>query len=238
MHRSVLQNKEYIKFAGDNTVEVMVLGSLDKGIQAQDRKAATYEAKDEKGNAVKYLMEFPNLTVEDMNSMARSKAGSYNNTGKIPYTSIVNPHTLEEMKGLLGGQSSSTLMDEITAAKKLLVKEYGASLARSDLRKFQEAAAEVRKVLAEDGARDALKELRNLEKDVEDKGEALQKKAEEVKAEVFGAVSKELDALEKMIDEGNASGAMSDLRAYLRYLKKTDLEDRVQKLYDRAKSAS
>ena len=32
MHSAVLQNKKYIKFASENTVEVMALGSLDDGV--------------------------------------------------------------------------------------------------------------------------------------------------------------------------------------------------------------
>ena len=116
MHGSVLQNKKYIKFADENTVEVIALGRLQEGIDKKDRKAETYE--DKKTGAV-YLVEFPGLTVEQMLALATSKAGSYNNTGKIPYTAIVNPHNEEEMSYLPGGISGKQLMEAVEEAKTL-----------------------------------------------------------------------------------------------------------------------
>ncbi|MHC4732446.1 MAG: hypothetical protein ACYS6Z_17900, partial [Planctomycetota bacterium] len=70
MHGSVLQNKKYIKFASENTVEVMALSRLQEGIQKKDRKAATYKAKD----GTVYLVQFPNLTVADIGKLRSSKA--------------------------------------------------------------------------------------------------------------------------------------------------------------------
>ena len=69
MHGSVLQNKKYIKFAGENTVEVMSLSALDKGIEKGDKRAATYKAKD--GNV--YLVGYPNLTVKQIQERGASE---------------------------------------------------------------------------------------------------------------------------------------------------------------------
>ena len=55
MHGSVLQNKKYIKFHDQNTVEVMSLGSLQSGIDKGDKRAGTYLAKDAAGNVARYL---------------------------------------------------------------------------------------------------------------------------------------------------------------------------------------
>jgi len=93
VHGSVLQNKKYIKFAYENTVEVLALSRLDEGIQKGDKRAATYSGDDGK----EYMVGWPNLTAADISSMCSSKAGSYNNTGKIPFTCIVNPHDEAEM---------------------------------------------------------------------------------------------------------------------------------------------
>ncbi|MFH0944691.1 MAG: hypothetical protein V2A76_05790 [Planctomycetota bacterium] len=92
MHSAVLQNKKYIKFADEGTVEVISLGGLEKGVEKGDKKAATYTQK-VNGEDVEFLVEFPNLTVEEMVALNRSKASSYNDTGKIPFTALIDPFT-------------------------------------------------------------------------------------------------------------------------------------------------
>ena len=65
MHSSVLQNKKYMKFAGDSTVEVIAVSSLDKAISKKDPKAGTYDGMVEGGKEAKFLISWPGLTVED-----------------------------------------------------------------------------------------------------------------------------------------------------------------------------
>lgn len=69
----MLQNEKYIAFAEDNTVEVIALGDLDKGMaNTKDRRNEQYDGKDENGNPVKYLKEFAGMTVEQLNGLNSS----------------------------------------------------------------------------------------------------------------------------------------------------------------------
>lgn len=236
MHSAVLQNKKYIEFSADNTVEVLALSRLDEGIKEESPKAATYDAKDEDGNDVKYLVEFPNLTADEVMKLNSSKAGSYNDTGKIPYTCIVNPHTEEKMFNWSGGQSSKSIMEEVEIQKKALNDKYGPSVKRSDLEKFAEDAKDTRAILAEKGVTKALPELAKLLKKWEGQGKVFDERSKVLQDEVMAKAGEELDAAEKLIDEGDLSAAKKALGPLARALKKTDLEERANTLLDRTKA--
>ena len=236
MHGAVLQNKKYIKFAEENTVEVMALGRLDQAIEKGDRKAETYKAKDKEGNEVEYLVEFPGLTAKMINSLKSSKAGSYNNTGKIPYTAIVNPHTLEEMNNIRGGFGAKTLMGTVTEAKKTLEKTHGKSVSRKVLAKIDKAEAGIRKDLEKGKYSNALASAGKLEKSVAKQPEAVQKKAAAVTASVLATVGKRLDELEASISRGETKQAGRELAGLARALKDTDLEERANNRLAQTKS--
>ena len=141
MHRSVLTNKKYIKFADQNTVEVMSMGNIDKA--GDDKRIQSYKAKD----GSEYLVGWPNLTLDDLKKLNRSKARSYNDSPGIPYTAVVSPHTLEKMSFISASYSAGTLVDQVTVARKALVKQYGKGIKRKDLRKVNKEATKTRKVL-------------------------------------------------------------------------------------------
>lgn len=236
MHGSVLQNKKYIKFSEENTVEVMVMSQLDKGIEAGDKRAGTYKAKDEQGNEVEYLLEFPGLTVAELNAFGGTKAGTYNTTGRIPYTAIVNPHTLAEISNIPGGFAVGKLTDAVEEAKKTLNKEHGPSLSRKDLEKLEKQISEIREDTAEGNFVKAFGAMGKLEKSAAKEPEQVQAKVAGVKAEVVEAAGKKLDELEALIGRGEGKAAARELGSLARSLKGTDLEERANALLDSAKS--
>jgi len=232
VHGSVLQGKKYIKFASENTVEVIALGRLDEGIKKNDRKAATYKAKD----GTEYLVEFPNLTVADIKKLRSSKAGSYNNTGKIPYTAVVNPHTLEEMENLKGGYSGKTLMGIVTTHKKALSKEYGKSLSRKVLTKVRKQERDIQTELEKEAYSKALAATGKLEKSVAKQPDALKEMVGKIKEGVLAACGKKLDSLEALIGRGAKAEAAKELGPLARALKGTSLEERAGELLAQAKA--
>jgi len=236
VHGSVLQNKKYIKFADDNTVEVMVLSRLDEGIEKEDKRAATYKGKDENGNEIELLVGYPNLTVEDIKGMLSTKAGSYNNTGKIPYTAIVNPHTLEEMENIKGGYGAGTLVDLVKEKKKELEKEHGKSISRKDLEKVKKSSAEIHEMIDAGDLTRALSDCAKLEKSVA-KSPALLEMAGKVAADVQTACAKQLDELEAQIARGETKDAAKELGPLARALKGTPLEERANTLLEQTKAA-
>ena len=233
----MLQNEKYIEFANDNTVEVIAMSRLQEGIDKKDRKAETYDAKDEKGNPVKYLKEFAGMTVEQILGLDSSPAGQYNKTGKIPYVAIVDPFTLQEIKKQPGGFAAGGLMDAVIEAKAKLNKEHGPSVKRSSLKKFEAGAKAVEATLEKGGAAKALADFAKLEASVAKEPEALQLKAKALKEKLVEASVADLDKAEALIGSGDLKGATSILKPLVSGLKGTDHEARVKELLEKAKPA-
>jgi hypothetical protein len=196
MHSAVLQNKKYIGFSRKGTVEVLSLSSLDRGIEAGDPKAGTYKAKDEDGNEVEYLLSWPGLTVEDVTKIRESPAPRYNKSGKIPYTTIVDPYTLEEIEGWVGGQSANTIMDAAVKATRLLQKEHGKGLSRDEIDKVDEAVAKATELSSEMDFDKALSLLDQVAKKGNDWPETLTRKIEKAHERVIRNAEKALQAFE------------------------------------------
>ena len=224
MHGSVLQNKKYVKFADENTVEVISMGNLEKGRGAGDKRVETFTAKD--GN--KYLVGWPNLTPDEFEKSRAPR--KYKDGNGIPETAIVNPHTLEKMDSWTASYSAGRLMDAATAAKKALVKQYGKGIKRKDLRKVNKEAAKTRKMLENGETVKALKAAQAQWKKLAKKPKALQEIVAKVLEESFTAAEKQLDELEAVIGRGDKKGAARTLGPLARALKGSRLEERANKL--------
>jgi hypothetical protein len=238
MHGAVLQKDDYIDFAEENTVEVMALGRLDEAIKKEAKRAGTYDTVDAEGKPVKYLVEWPGLTVEDIKAMRGSKAGQYNDTGKIPYTAIIDPYTEEKMKVLPGGRSAGQLMDAVTEMRKKLNGKHGPTLSRKDIRKFEEVKAECGELLEEKGAGKALGLLKKNAKKLNKKGERIAEMVTEYRGVLMEKAGEELDGANDLIDEGEMSKAKKILGSLKSVVKKTPLEARVTELYEKIKVES
>lgn len=236
VHSAVLKNKKYIAFAEENTVEVICLGDLDKGIEAKDRRAATYKVKGADGQDRECLVEWAGLTVEDIDALRGSRAGGYNDTDRNPYTAIVDPYTLEKLGKIAGGYGAGTLMDLVTDAKKKLEKEHGKSVSRKSLAKVKEADLEIREDLAQGNLAKALADSATLEKKVAKDSAAVVELAGKTRADVLDAVSKQLDELEAMIARGEKAEAAKQLGPLCRALKAATLEERANALLESAKA--
>ncbi len=158
MHASLMCDKAYIEFAYENTVEVLCLDRLKEGVDKNEARAATYDAK-AGGKPVKYLVEFPGLTVDDVLALRNSNAASYNKSGGLPYTALIDPFTEEEVKSWKGGGiANSEIIDAVKAARATLAKAHGKGKPRPELKALGDAeAASAAKVKAGDfaGALDA-----------------------------------------------------------------------------------
>jgi hypothetical protein len=232
----VLQNKKYIAFADENTVEVIVLGDLDKGIAQKDKRAATYKAKGEDGQETEFLLEWPSLTVKDVEDMRGTKAGTYNDTGRNPYTAVVDPHTLEKMGNLAGSYSVGALSDLVSEKKRELEKQHGKGVSRKALAKVREADAEIRKELAAGNLAKALADSAALQKKVAKEPAPIVEMAQKTGVEVLDAAGKQLDELEAMISRGERAEAAKALGPLSRALKGTNLEARSLELLGKTKA--
>lgn len=238
MHGSVLQNEDYIKFSEANTVEVLALGRLDEGIQKGDPKAAEYDAKDDDGKVVKRMREWPSLTKDEINALNSSKAGQYNNTGKIPFTCIVNPWDEAEMQRWSGGQGAGTIMEAVTAAKKTLNAAKGPSLSRPVLKKFDADAKKLTDGMEKAGVAKTLSEFQRVVKSLGKDAVAMKPRTDKVLAVILEAATKDLDDAEASLGAGDPAAAKKILDKLVPALKGTDLEARGKELLAKVKAAA
>jgi hypothetical protein len=230
MHQSVMCNKKYIDFANDNSVEVIALQELQEGLDKKDHRADTYETK-VNGKVETYLVEFPGLTVDDVKSLHRSKAGSYNDTGGIPYTCLVNPYDESKIAGWKGGGTSAgTIMEAITEAKKTLRKEHGKGASRKDWKALSEAeAASVAKLDKADYAA-ALDAFAKVAPKAEKWPESMKERLAAARAKVVEAATKALDEI-VAAKADDPEKAKKDLAALTPRLRGTGLEERAKALF-------
>lgn len=228
MHSALMCNKKYIEFANEHTVEVISLDKLQEGIDQKDRKAETYEVKVD-GKPVKYLVEFPGLTVEDMLALHASKASSYNKSGKIPYTAVVDPWTLDEIKSWNGGQGAGTIQDVVLEAKKAMAKEHGKGVSRKDLTLVRDATRDAN-VKAEKGDfAAALDRLAKLDAKAEKWADVLKEQLKTAKADVVAVAEKALAAIEEK-KATDAAAAKKELSTLATRLRGTGLEGKAKEL--------
>jgi hypothetical protein len=210
-----MQNGKYIEYSAENTVEVIVEQRLDEGVEKNDPKAAKYKKAGPDGQEVEYMVEWPNLTYDEMMALARSPAGQYNNTGKIPYTSIVNPHTLKEFKGFSGGTSGKSIIEACDELKKILTGEHGKGLSRADIRTVDEAVADAKTLAKAGDFAKSLDGLGKVEKKFEQAPEAITAKLKAARDEAVAAARTKLDEV-KALDTVPAKREISKLMPKLK----------------------
>lgn len=231
MHKTVMCNEDYIKFANEKTVEVIALQDLQKGIDAGDHKADEYDGKDDDGRPAKFVAEFPGLTRSDLLALHASKASSYNDTGGIPFTVIVDPWTEKEMARFAGGgHSPDKIIAAVNEQTKVLNSAHGPSISRAVLTKANGEVKRVSDVLAKDGVSKAFAELKKAEKGFAKEAEAIRKRFEPVRAAILAAAGEQLDAAQEKLDAGDMPGAKKLLDKLGRSLDGTDLEARQKEL--------
>jgi len=232
MHRSVMQNKKYMKWSSKSSVEVVTVSGIEAGVAKGGKKGGTYTAKDGK----EYLLQWPNLTKDELSAISKSEAASkFKVDGGYPTTHVVDPHTLESvfMKG--GGLAPGKIMDVAGDLQRKLKKEHGKGITRKKLSSFNKDMAKARAVAATDlGA--ALSDTGKIEKGAAKLPQPLQDKVAALKKELIEAASKELDDIEGLIARGDKKAGQKALRKLMRGLRGSDLEARANELMKKTKA--
>lgn len=225
MHSAVMQNKKYISFAEENSVEVLALSRLDEGIQKKDKRAVAYKAKGPDGQDVTYMLEWPGLTLAEILTLDRSKAAQYNKTGKIPYTCLVDPHTEAEVERL--GSSAKAIMESVEAYRKKLQKEHGKGYSRKDLEKLTVAEAKVGQFVA---AKEFAKAVEALGKVVaQGAPEPVTKRLTASREAITKAATDEVQRVEEL-SKTDVAKAKKELAGLVERLRGTGVEDKAKDL--------
>lgn len=230
MHSAVMCNKKYRKFSEANTVEVIVLSRLQEGIDKQDPRAATYTAR-RKGKEVSMLCELPGLTVEEALALPRTKAGQYNDTGGVPFTCVVDPHTLEEVKRFQGGTSAKTVMEAVEAAREQLEEDHGDGFSRKVLNDLRDDIDDAWDRVAKGDYAKAVSKLDKAGRKADDWPDYLRDRLTAARSEILVEAAHALDEIEALgaTDRVQAKRRIRRLRAKLGG---TGLEDRAAALYE------
>ncbi len=233
MHSAVMQNKKYIRFANRYTVEVITLGSIERGVSSGHRNARTYETKDPlTGKIRKEFALFPGLTLEDMQKINRSKARTYNQSGKIPHTSIVDPFTEEKMQEWVGGISAKTLMEKIKADQKALLKENGKpKITRKELFKIRATLKKTLLALGKKNFNKAWSELRSLKKKAQNLPKEVLDEIKPVEEKALDFARKKLEAAKDLI-QSNPAKAKMIAGSLATKLAGTELEDQAKEILE------
>jgi hypothetical protein len=228
MHRSVLENKIYGKYARDNTVEVISMEELDKAVAEESRHIRTYQDQDQYGDDVARLVEFPGLTIDQLEGLSNSDALNYMQGNRIPYTAIVDPHTLKEMEGLRGVRQAKELIEVIERHRKALEAAHGKGLDRKLWRKLTEGIVQIDVQLGAGEIVKALAVHRELSRMAVRQPEVVQRRLRHAQQVILDDAGKRLEELEKKPDVGEA-------RALARALEGTPLEERARALLKKDK---
>lgn len=229
MHSAVLQNKSYISFANDNTVEVVAVSRLDEGVQKNDPRAATYKAKDESGADVEYMASWPGLTLEQMRALNSGPASRYNDTGRIPQVYVVDPHTLQKMDVGEIQRTAKGIQDAVLAARKTLDKAHGKGFPRRDYSRLMGARGAA---LREAGGGDfgkALASFRKVHERMKDIPESLKAVVASTEEKIIGDAKASVAELEALSASDPAAAKRELIRMGSR-LRGTGLEKSVDEL--------
>jgi hypothetical protein len=229
MHSAVLQNKKYIQFSAKNSVEVITMGAIERGVESGDARAARYEEESASGESVEYFVQFPGLTLKDFEGLNRSRARSYNPTNKIPYTAIVDPHTLERMEGWVGGQSAKTVMEAVTAERRRLAKEHGSSIDREQYRDLLESDAAIDGLVGSGEFKKAFDLVGKYSRKSQEWPEALRERLTGMRDRIVEAAREELRRIEETATS-DSSGARRELRRLMPALRGTELQSEAEAL--------
>jgi hypothetical protein len=224
MHRSVLQNRGYIAFAGKNSVDLIAMEEMERA-EAEGKYLETYTVKDPYGDEVRCLVRFPGLTVEQLRELSSGPALKYMQGGKIPYTAVVDPHSGDELEGVRGQTSAADLMEIVAKHRKALEARHGKGIDRELWDRVGEGAVQVDLRLADGRIAEAMGLWRRLAESAVRQPEALQRKVNAVEATVMKAAAERLDALAKELAMGRTA-ARTELKDLARVLRGTDLETR------------
>jgi hypothetical protein len=226
MHSAVLQNKKYLEFANENTVEVLALQRLPEAVQKKDVRAVAYKAKGADGKEELFMLHWPGLTLADIEGMNSTKAGSFNKSGKIPYVSIVDPWTEKEIKGYNGG-SAKGIQTDVDEASKVLAKEHGKGVTRKELNKVKDAAVKSAAFAGQKEFSKALEVLAKATPSSKEAPAALTDRLAEAKKVVLDAAETALNEIESANDKAQAK---KDLLGLMDRLRGTGFEARAKEL--------
>lgn len=230
----MLQNKGYIKFAGKHCVDVIALSDWEQALK-EGHRTQTFKAPDEYGDKVEWLLLYPTLQPGDLDTLYNATTVSFNKTGIMPYTAIVDPHTEKELISIPRGQTSlARLKDAVVTAKKTLNEQHGPSVSRKTVAAVRKQQDQIQDKLYDGNVSGAMAQFRRLKKSVEEQPASVRELAAHTWTILVKTAEKRLAEAERLLEKGKREEAFRLLKPLARAFKDTELQDRIATLVQKA----
>ncbi|MFI5402441.1 MAG: hypothetical protein ACHQ1G_05850 [Planctomycetota bacterium] len=224
----MLANPAYIKFSRENCVELMCMKDIEQAVKEKPANATTYKAKDAYGDEIECFECCPGVTITQMLALHEGKPLEYMKGPLMPYTAVVDPHTLADLGGIERGQETSAqgFIDVISPHVKALKEKHGSGVDSKLWEFVLDAQTRVDLLLAEGKLDKALALADEMEKKTVRQHETLERKVKASRDAVLADAAGRLDTLEKQIQGGQGGTARAEATRLAKLLKGTELADR------------
>jgi hypothetical protein len=233
----VLDNPSYIKFSRESCVEVMCMKDIEQALQEKPANGRTYKGKDAYGDEIECFECCPGVTVKQMLALHEGKPLEYMKGPLMPYTAVVDPHTLEDLGGIQRGEATSAdaFIAVITRHVKALEEKHGKGVDSKLWEYVLDAQTRIDLLLGEENLEKAFALLGELEKKTARGHETVKRKVEAAREAVHSDAAARLDALEEQIQGGRGAEARAEASRLAKMLKGTDLADRASAIEAKTK---
>lgn len=229
MHRAVFENKAYIRFSRENCVEVMAMQDIERALAEKPKRAETYKTKDAYGDEIECFVKFPGVTIDQMRELIEGPALGYMEGSLMPYTGVVDPHTLKAIGGVKRGEpyTASHFIDVIRPHVKALKEKYGAGIDRKAWDGIHARLVKVDLALGENGVDRAMALHNEMVKLAGARPpDALKRRLESTLEVILGDAGERLDTLEARTAKGEGAKVKRELAKLAKALQGTKLEKR------------
>ena len=158
----------------------------------------------------------------------------------MPYTAVVDPHTLADLGGIERGAATSAdgFIAVISPHVKALEEKHGKGCDSKLWEFVAESQVKVDLLLGEEKLDKALALVEEMEKKTAREHETVKRKVAAAREAVLSDAAGRLDALEKQIGGGIGGQAKAEAARLAKLLKGTELADRASAIEIKARSAT
>ena len=236
----MLDNPSYIKFSRESCVEVMCMKDIEQALAEKPERAKTYKTKDAYGDEIECFECCPGVTIAQMLALHEGKPLEYMKGPLMPYTAVVDPHTLADLGGIQRGEATSAaaFIEVISRHVKALEAEHGKGVDDRLWEYVADAQTRVDLLLGEEKLEKAFALLDEMEKKTAREHETVKRKVGATREAVLSDAAGRLDALEKRIEGGQEGEARAEASRLAKLLKGTELADRASAIEAKTESAT
>jgi hypothetical protein len=223
----VLSNASYIRFSRESCVEVMCMKDIEQALAEKPERAATCTVKDPYGDDVECFVSFPGVTVAQLKALHDGKPLEYMKGPLMPYTAVVDPHTLEDLGGIQRGEATSAagFIAVIEPHVKALKAKHGRGVDAKTWEFVAEAQVRADLLLGEGKLEEALGLLREMEKRTAREHETVLRKVEATRDVILEDAARRLDEI-----EAKGAGGRPEAARLAKLLEGTPLAERAAAL--------